>query len=202
MPYRVQFSDEEMEVVWSFAGENGPTQMQYNHYNSKTKPRPARKVLNDCFIGKIGEWAWDKYCVKEHGMAPRISWKIRPKGGDDICDFIYSTGIHLEVKAAKSKSNWLLLPTKKIKKANMFLFTEVGWTRDRSGGEDGNPLGWVDIHGFIPKSALINRQVLNIGDLIPGTSCPVQQDNYATPIDGLYHSLPFLVKLIREPKKL
>ena len=150
MPYRVQFSHKEIEIVWEWAGRSAKEQITWGEENPEA--RTLGQTTSDCFQGKLGEWAWDKYCIIEHGLEPMISWEVIPKGGDDRCDFKYPT-VGLEVKTNKNVQNnyYLMVPTQRIDLADAFLMASIGWW---VGNDINGPKGWADLLGFISRTKL------------------------------------------------
>jgi len=200
MPYRVQFSNKEIEIVWEWAGRSAKEQITWGDDNPEA--RTLGQITSDCFQGKLGEWAWDKYCYLMHNMAPMISWEVILKGGDDGCDFKYPAA-GLEVKTNKNvqDSYYLMVPTQRIDMADVYLMASVGWW---VGNDTNGPKGWADLLGFISRKKLKQGIILKKGDpLPPYNTVPMQQNNYAAQVSDLHNHFPDLVDYVtREPKKL
>ena len=190
----IWFSVQEMAVLEGWANRNYHKMPQYPHYDARNVKRTKQRVYLDTLLGKMGEAAWDKFCVEEYFMESKLDLSDMQSGPIDGSDFSYEGGHELEVKASKEGSKWLLIPVKKIEKATLFLNTVVGWRRDEQ--DLGEPKDWVELLGWIDHDNLKGCPILERGTELGQTGTILKQTNYSIESEHLFSSLDQLVTII------
>jgi hypothetical protein len=194
---RVKIPDGVVARCRKFATEVADHQESTEFRNSNTKPRSREDVIDDTFMGKLGEEAVAMYLRKFFEVVVLLDYNIYEDKciGDD--QDIEINGWRIEIKTTKSTSRYLLVDQGNIDSKTTLgtlphacILCKVGRDRD----DTGKPYVFVDIEGWAGIDRVKESLFLKAGQFIPNTDTKLQAPNYLIHEDHLNHNLMSLFK--------
>lgn len=173
MQYKITLTEEEFSDCTIFAQNSAKTQREYRSGGSQI--RAVQQIEEDTLRGKVGELIVKKF-FDNNGILVKLDFNIYPRGKWDEAD-IKINGYTVAIKTSKYFARWLLLETKDLEREDAifdyYIFVKVD--KDLHGGI---------VSGYITKDIVLdkkdsNNYWLKKGELIPGTTTPLDAPNYA-----------------------
>lgn len=181
----------QMAICKLFSEESAKSQQRIEFGEKKTEPRSIKEIARDNLIGKMAEAAVCNILHECGDTQAAVNYEVLPRGVYDWYDLTVN-GWTLDVKATR-KGGWLLFDANKARfraKANA-LPDAIVMCRTAWDAQTDTPSGsGVDVLGCISMARLLRPDghkvlFLRAGDMIPGTGCRLQTDNYAVKLGDL-----------------
>lgn len=206
-PNDVVITEEELEQCIDFSKKSAPTQQDIEFGQKDIKARSVSEVSRDTLIGKIAEVAFSKIMQENYGIKIALDFEIYPRGQYDAQDAKVNDWC-IDVKGTRQGGRFLLVEWNKLdfrqvenRLSHVYAMFSVGWDRNADW-----PNRHVSYAGAVTLRALADRvgysetMTLRKYDCIPGTTTPLQADNYGIKFDKLNKNLDGLVQTMRRRK--
>jgi hypothetical protein len=140
-----------------------------------------------------------------YGISINLDFEFYPRGVWDKEDAVIN-GWSIDVKATRQGGKWLLIEWNKLNfrqrddnLSHLYVMASVGWDRNIE-----QPTGTVELVGCVPldhlRPGVKNTLVLRKGSNIPGTSTPLQADNYGIHFSNLITDWDRVINAINNNK--